>query len=61
MENTNTKTISLEYYNQLREDSRFLHALRSFGVDNWEGYAEVIACLVNDDDFEEFKLTDLKE
>ena len=60
MENTNTKTISLEYYNQLREDSRFLHALRSFGVDNWEGYEEVIACLFHDD-FEEFKLTDLKE
>lgn len=57
----NTKTISLEYYNQLREDSRFLHALRSFGVDNWEGYEEVIAYLFHDDDFEEFKLTDLKE
>ena len=57
----NTKTIPLEYYNRLREDSRFLDALISFGVDNWEGYAEVIACLVNDDDFEEFKLTDLKE
>lgn len=56
----NTKTISLEYYNQLREDSRFLHALISFGVDNWEGYEEVIACLFHDD-FEEFKLTDLKE
>ena len=60
MENINTKTISLEYYNQLREDSRFLHALRSFGVDNWEGYEEVIAYLFHDD-FEEFKLTDLKE
>jgi hypothetical protein len=56
----NTKTISLEYYNQLREDSRFLHALRSFGVDKWEGYEEVIAYLFHDD-FEEFKLTDLKE
>ena len=56
----NTKTISLEYYNQLREDSRFLHALRSFVVDNWEGYEKVIAYLFHDD-FEEFKLTDLKE
>ena len=56
----NTKTISLEYYNQLREDSRFLHALRSFGVDKWEGYEEVIAYLFYDD-FEEFKLIDLKE
>ena len=45
----NTKTISLEYYNQLREDSRFLHALRSFGVDNWEGYEKVIAYLFHDD------------
>ena len=60
MENTKTKTISLEYYKQLREDSRFLHALRSFGVDKWEGYEEVIAYLFHDD-FEEFKLIDLKE
>ncbi len=45
----NTKTIPLEYYNRLREDSRFLDALISFGVDNWEGYEDVIDYLDNDD------------
>lgn len=31
-------TISKKDYKNLQEDSHFLFCLRSFGVDNWEGY-----------------------
>lgn len=30
--------ITLEEYEELLEDARFLDALRASGVDNWEGY-----------------------
>lgn len=33
-----TVTIPKENYDALCEDSDFLEALRSAGVDNWEGY-----------------------
>lgn len=33
-----TVTISKKEYDSLREDSRFLTALESAGVDNWSGY-----------------------
>jgi hypothetical protein len=32
-------TITQEEYEALLEDSRFLRALESAGVDNWEGYS----------------------
>jgi len=31
-------TISVERYEELLEAERFLEALRSAGVDNWDGY-----------------------
>lgn len=37
-----TKTISLEYYEELVRDSAELAALYAAGVDNWEGYDEAL-------------------
>lgn len=36
--NDGTITIPKSEYDQLIKDSEFLEALRSAGVDNWEGY-----------------------
>lgn len=33
-----TITITIEEYDELLEDSRFLCALQGAGVDNWNGY-----------------------
>lgn len=44
-------TISKKEYEQLKEDSNFLNALRAAGVDNWEGYSE--ACGSEDDEEEQ--------
>lgn len=35
-----TVTITVKEYNRLQEDANFLEALRTVGVDNWEGYEE---------------------
>lgn len=35
-----TVTITLEEYNRLRKAERFLDALETVGVDNWQGYAD---------------------
>jgi hypothetical protein len=37
--------ITIEEYNILKEDSAFLAALRSCGVDNWDGYCDAIGML----------------
>jgi hypothetical protein len=37
-----TITLSQEEYDNLREDSLFLSALREAGVDNWEWYGEAV-------------------
>ena len=34
-----TVTITLKEYESLKEDSDFLAALQSAGVDNWDGYS----------------------
>jgi hypothetical protein len=39
---TDQVTISQEEYDDLRQDSLFLAALREAGVDNWEWYGEAI-------------------
>lgn len=44
-----TVTISLEEYEELLEESRFLNCLQINGVDNWEWYGE--ACSM----FNEYK------
>ena len=31
-------TISVEHYDEILDDVRFLNALRAAGVDNWDGY-----------------------
>lgn len=38
-------TISRDEYDSLKRDSRMLEALRSAGVDNWEGYDDALAML----------------
>ncbi len=35
-----TIAVNLEEYKKLLDDSNFLQALRSCGVDNWEGYGD---------------------
>jgi len=35
-------SISRETYNSLLQDSKFLAALNSVGVDSWEGYEEAM-------------------
>ena len=37
-----TATISKEEYDSLLEAQRWLQALESVGVDNWEGYDEAV-------------------
>lgn len=37
-DNEETVTISLKDYEQLMDDSQWLAALESAGVDNWEGF-----------------------
>lgn len=37
-----TVTITRKEYDELNNDSIFLHYLRAAGVDNWEGYGEAI-------------------
>ncbi len=34
----NTINITLDEYEELRSDQKFLWALQAAGVDNWEGY-----------------------
>lgn len=47
--NEETVTISKEEYKSLLEDRKWLAALKSAGVDNWEGYD--YACeLMNEDE-----------
>ena len=36
--NNEVVTITLDEYEQLKEDSAFLSALEQAGVDNWDGY-----------------------
>lgn len=31
-------TITLDEYNELKDDSKFLYHLMIYGVDNWSGY-----------------------
>lgn len=40
MANKQEITITLEEYNSLLEDSKFMRALEAAGVDNWPGYDE---------------------
>lgn len=40
LNNTETVTISVDEYYKLIEDSCWLAALETAGVDNWEGYDE---------------------
>lgn len=40
-----TITISKEEYNELIDDQNLLNALRSAGVDNWEGYDYALEAL----------------
>jgi len=37
-----TVDVPLNEYKRLKADQEFLHALRAFGVDNWEGYGEAV-------------------
>ena len=41
-------TISRDEYDSLKRDSRMLEALRSAGVDNWEGYDDALDMLEAD-------------
>ena len=41
-------TISQAEYDQLKQDSLMLEALRAAGVDNWDGYSEAVAMLEAD-------------
>ena len=43
-------TIPRHIYDSLMEDSKFLNALRSAGVDNWEGYDYAFDILREDED-----------
>lgn len=45
-----TVTILKSVYKRLLQDSHFLDALRSCGVDNWEGYSD--ACQMVEEDGE---------
>ena len=49
MSDEQTVTITQSEYDSLLEDSRFLNALRSAGVDNWEGY-EIAQEMVEEDE-----------
>lgn len=42
-------TITQEEYDNLLEDSIFLQALSSAGVDNWEGYEDALDALEEDE------------
>lgn len=44
-----TVTISKIEYDQLIEDSKLLCALQSHGVDNWEGWDDVMEEMYGDD------------
>ncbi len=45
MTNIETVTISKEEYEELQKESRFLNALITAGVSQWEGYDETISIL----------------
>lgn len=49
--NSETVTISMEEYDELLRESRWLSCLEAAGVDNWEGYG--IAIDMRDDDSED--------
>jgi hypothetical protein len=44
-----TITITVGEYEKLKEDQRFLDALRSCGVDNWEGFDDAVDRMEEDD------------
>lgn len=43
-------TIKKELYDMLVQDSDLLDALRSCGVDNWEGYGDAMRMVNGDED-----------
>lgn len=43
-------SLSLEEWADLQESARVLQALRAAGVDNWEGYDQVMQALREEDD-----------
>lgn len=43
-----TIEISKKEYVELKDDARFLNALRAAGVDNWDGYSYALELLNND-------------
>lgn len=43
-------TIPKAEYDQLAKDSEFLDALKTCGVDNWEGYSDACAMMEDADD-----------
>ena len=45
MNDTDTVTITKKEYESLLKDAEFLEALRSAGVDNWEGYSHALDLL----------------
>lgn len=46
---TGTVTISVKEYADLLLSQEFLRALEAFGPDNWGGYGEVIARVLEDE------------
>lgn len=45
-ENNSMVYISVEEYNELQTDQRFLRALLSAGVDNWDGFDHAMDMMV---------------
>ena len=47
-----TVTINEDYFEELLNDSLFLHTLEAYGVDCWDGYSEARAEVYQDDEEE---------
>lgn len=50
MNDEKTITISKKIFDKLSSDSDILEALRSYGVDNWEGYGDALASLEEEEE-----------
>lgn len=46
-------SLSLEEWAELQESARILQALRTAGVDNWEGYEHAMQLLREEDEADE--------